>query len=117
MLLAPDPSRATKVNTWRPDDPDDGLTEIGWEPATTKFTAESRLTTAPAGGFSLITLPSGNVALNPDVIVPTTNPTPSIAANAAAFVSPTTFGTTKGGGSPSRMPTLPYPILVTARSA
>ena len=60
---------------------------------TTSATADPLATLVAAAGFSLMTLPAATVALACDVTVPTVNPAPVIAVLAAAWVSPTTFGT------------------------
>jgi hypothetical protein len=65
---------------------------------TTRFTAEPTFTLVPAVGLSLITLPFATVLLAALVTVPTTKPAPVMAVEAAACVSPTTFGTTAVAG-------------------
>ena len=60
---------------------------------TTRFTADPTLTLVPAVGVSLITFPEATVLLDAVVTVPSTNPAPVMAVVAAAWVSPTTFGT------------------------
>jgi hypothetical protein len=60
---------------------------------TTMLTAEPTLTLVPAVGLSLMTLPAATVLLVVVVTVPSTRPAPVIAVVAAAWVSPTTFGT------------------------
>jgi hypothetical protein len=60
---------------------------------TTMFTAEPTFTLVPAVGLSLMTLPEATVLLEAVVTVPSTNPAPVMAVVAAAWVSPTTFGT------------------------
>ena len=57
------------------------------------FTEEPTFTLVPAVGLSLITLPEATVLLDAVVTVPSTKPTPVSAVVAAAWVSPTTFGT------------------------
>src|SRR5262245_2132205 len=60
---------------------------------TTIFTAVPGPTCAAAVGFWLITDPDGTVVLDCCVTVPTTRPAFVMAVVAAAWVSPTTFGT------------------------
>src|SRR5271165_567282 len=64
----------------------------------TKLTADPVLTSVPATGLSLITLPEGTVLLDAVVTVPTTKPAPVIAVIAAACVCPTTLGTATCAG-------------------
>ena len=59
----------------------------------TRFTADPGSTAVPAEGLSLMTSPDGTVPLVCVVTVPSTRPAPVIAVVAAAWVSPTTFGT------------------------
>jgi hypothetical protein len=65
---------------------------------TTMFTAEPTFTLVPAVGLSLITLPEATVLLEAVVTVPRTKPAPVMAVVAAAWVSPTTFGTATCAG-------------------
>src|SRR5579863_1797287 len=60
---------------------------------TVRFTAEPPATLVPAAGIWLMTLPAATVALVAAVTVPSVRPAPVIAVVAAAWVSPTTFGT------------------------
>src|ERR1019366_5813772 len=64
----------------------------------TRLTADPRVTSVPATGLSVITLPDATVPLEAVVTVPTTRPAPVIAVVAAACVCPTTFGTATGAG-------------------
>ena len=59
----------------------------------TRFTAEPRFTLVPAVGLWLITSPAATVLLVAVVTVPSNKPAPVMAVVAAAWVSPTTFGT------------------------
>jgi hypothetical protein len=59
----------------------------------TRFADDPVFTEVPAVGLSLITSPEGTVLLEAVVTVPTTNPTPVIAVDAAVCVSFNTFGT------------------------
>ena len=69
-------------------------TETCAEPVeTTRLTAEPELTLVPALGLSLITSPDATVELLSVVTVPTTSSAPVMAVSAAAWVSPTTLGT------------------------
>src|SRR5262245_27783659 len=81
---------------------------------TRRLTALPGAACAPAAGFWLITEPAGTVALAAVVIVPTTRPALTIAVDAAACVSPTTFGTVTGGGpdDTTRSTALPVAICV-----
>ena len=56
------------------------------------------LTLVPATGLSLITSPDATAELLCVVTVPSTSPAPVMAVVAAAWVSPTTLGTTTGAG-------------------
>jgi hypothetical protein len=60
---------------------------------TTSVTADPWATLVAAAGLSLITFPEATVLLDWVVTVPTVNPAPVMAELAAAWVSPTTFGT------------------------
>jgi hypothetical protein len=60
---------------------------------TSRFTADPELTSVPAAGVVLITLPVGVVALPTVVTVPTTRPALFIFASASDCVKPTTSGT------------------------
>src|SRR5271170_2012698 len=60
---------------------------------TVRFTAELLATLVPAAGIWLMTSPAATVALLAIVTVPSVRPAPVIAVVAAAWVSPTTFGT------------------------
>jgi len=61
---------------------------------TVKLTELPDATLVAAAGFWLITLPAATVALLAIVTVPNTKPALVIALVAAAWVDPTTFGTT-----------------------
>jgi hypothetical protein len=65
---------------------------------TTKLTEDPVVTDVPAAGFELITLPEATVLLDAVVIVPTTNPAPLIAVDAALCANPITFGTATAAG-------------------
>src|SRR5262245_8077497 len=65
---------------------------------TTRFTALPGGTDAPAAGDSLITVPAATVVLPWNVTVPTVRPAPVSDVPAAAWLSPTTFGTRTFGG-------------------
>src|SRR5208282_5173345 len=60
---------------------------------TVRFTADPLATLVPAAGIWLMTSPAATVALLAIVTVPSVRPAPVIAVVAAAWVSPTTFGT------------------------
>jgi hypothetical protein len=60
---------------------------------TTRLTAVPPLTSVPAAGLSLITLPEGTVLLDAVVTVPSFKPAPVMADVAADCVIPTTLGT------------------------
>src|ERR1039458_8953691 len=55
---------------------------------TTRFTADPKVTSVPATGLPVITLPDATVPLAAVVTVPTTSPAPVIAVAAAACVCP-----------------------------
>src|SRR6202020_712280 len=63
---------------------------------TTSVTADPLVTVVAAAGFLLMTSPEATVLLDWLVTVPTVNPAPLMAALAAAWLSPTTFGTLTG---------------------
>jgi hypothetical protein len=58
------------------------------------FTAEPEATLVPAIGLSEITMPAATIELLCVVTLPITTPAPVIALIAAAWLRPTTFGTT-----------------------
>jgi len=64
----------------------------------TRLTAEPTFTKVAAVGVWLMTSPEGTVLLGAVVTVPTTSPAPVMALEAAACVSPTTFGTATCAG-------------------
>src|SRR5690349_5899144 len=69
------------------------LAEVEGPEDIVRLTADPVLTSVPAEGFSLMTLPAGMVLLDDWVTVPSTSPAPAIAVVAADCVRPTTFGT------------------------
>src|SRR4051812_18243543 len=74
------------------------LTGAGPEETTSK-TVLPELTLVPPAGVWLITIPAGTVALEAVDMDPT-SPAPLMAAVAAVWVWPTTFGTVTGAGGP-----------------
>src|SRR3954467_2392284 len=75
-----------------------GTATCGGPDEITSATALPTLTCVAAVGVWLITDPAGTVVLDDCVIAPTVRPAVVIAAEAAACVSPTTFGTATCGG-------------------
>jgi hypothetical protein len=75
-----------------------GTATVGGPDDTTRFTALPVAACAPAAGVWLMTEPAGTVVLDACVTVPTTSPAFVMAVDAAACVSPTTFGTATWGG-------------------
>ena len=76
----------------------------------TSATAEPASTLVPATGFSLITLPAATVALEALVTVPATSPAVVSAVPAAAWVSPTTFGTATWMAAATTMLAIAMPL-------
>ena len=83
---------------------------------TTSVTADPWATLVAAAGFSLMTLPEATVLLDWVVTVPTVNPAPVMAELAAAWVSPTTFGTLTVVGllEPPESPPPPQAVRISA---
>jgi hypothetical protein len=79
---------------------------------TRRLTEEPAATAVPAAGLSLITLPEATVLLDAVVTVPTVRPAVVIAVDAAAWVSPTTFGTLIWTGAVTVTLTLPEVLPV-----
>ena len=77
---------------------------------TCSLTAELRLTCVPAAGFEAITLPAGTTSLDAVLTEPVVRPAVVNAEEAAAWVSPTTFGTATVTGWPFTPPT---PVILT----
>src|SRR4051794_38539835 len=77
-----------------------GTTTTGGPDETTSATVLPLATCAPAAGFWLMTAPAATVVLVAVVTAPSVRPAPAIALDAAACVSPTTFGTATGAGAP-----------------
>ena len=69
-----------------------GVATCGGPDDTTSATALSTSTCVPAAGVSLMIEPDGTVVLDAVVTAPTVRPALVIALDAAARVSPTTFG-------------------------
>ncbi|HUA26402.1 MAG TPA: hypothetical protein VMA54_19895, partial [Steroidobacteraceae bacterium] len=71
-----------------------GTATIAGPEDATKFTADPGATSAPTVGVSLMILPDAMLVLDCWVTAPTVRPAPVMVLDAAACMSPTTFGTT-----------------------
>src|SRR5262249_56748776 len=89
-----------------------GTATCGGPDETTSATALPITICVPAVGFSLITEPDGTVVLDAVVTVPTTRFALVIAADAAACVRPTTFGTATCGGPDDTTSATALPITI-----
>ncbi|HEX9140505.1 MAG TPA: hypothetical protein VF848_12000 [Steroidobacteraceae bacterium] len=95
--VSPAPVIAAVAAAWVSPTTFGTLTDVG-PVLTVRFTADPLATLVPAVGFWLMTSPAASVALLAIVTVPRFRPAPVIAVVAAAWVSPTTFGTLTDAG-------------------